>query len=333
MNESKNSTFSKITKSKFANLLGSMIGLIALILVFSILSKAFLTVDNAISIALSVAIYATMACGISFVLIVGGAELSAGSIVGVSGVVFCVCLRAGIPGWICMFITVACGILCGFINGVLVTKLHLIPFIATLSTQYIFRGATQIISGGSSISVREVASEGDLEVLRFIGSGKVFGSIPMLVLIMIASAVVLGIILSRTTLGRKVFATGSNSEAARLSGINTGRITTTAYMFSGGMAGLAGLMLTLRLLSAQPTAGQSFELEGIAASAIGGVSMMGGQGTISGAVMGAFVVGVMRNGLNLLGINAFWQQVITGLIIIGAVWADIMRKRRESSKK
>ena len=143
----------------------------------------------------------------------------------------------------------------------------------------------------------------------------------------------MSIVLSKTVLGRKIFATGSNVEAARLSGINTDKITTIAYMFSGGMAGLAGIMLTTRLLSAQPTAGVIYELEGIAASVIGGVSMMGGQGTIPGAVMGAFIVGIMRNGLNLMGVNTFWQQIITGVIIIVAVWADIMRRRREVSKK
>ncbi|QNM05253.1 ABC transporter permease [Qiania dongpingensis] len=331
MNNS-NTVKNKITRTKFANFLGSMAGLFGLIIIFSILSRAFLTVDNVISITLSVAIYATLACGISFVLIIGGAELSAGSVVGVAGAIFCVSLRAGIPAWICIIITIGCGILCGLFNGFLVTKMHLIPFIATLGTQYIFRGATYIISSGSSISVREVASEGDLAGLKFIGSGKILG-IPMLVYIMVICAVILTIVLSKTTLGRKIFATGSNVEAARLSGISTDKITTIAYMFSGGMAGLAGVMLTTRLLSAQPTAGTSFELEGIAASVIGGVSMMGGQGTIPGAVMGAFIVGIMRNGLNLLGVNTFWQQVITGVIIIVAVWADIMRRRREASKK
>ncbi|MCD2491640.1 ABC transporter permease [Lacrimispora sp. NSJ-141] len=331
MNNS-NSVKNKIARTKFANFLGSMAGLFGLIIIFSVLTRTFLTVDNFISICLSVAVYATLACGISFVLIIGGAELSAGSVVGVSGAVFCVSLRAGIPAFACILITLACGMLCGLFNGFLVTKMHLIPFIATLGTQYIFRGATYIISNGSSISVREVASEGDLPVLKFIGSGKILG-IPMLVYIMVICAIILSIVLSKTVLGRKIFATGSNVEAARLSGINTDKITTIAYMFSGGMAGLAGVMLTTRLLSAQPTAGMSFELEGIAASVIGGVSMMGGQGTIPGAVMGAFIVGIMRNGLNLMGVNTFWQQIITGVIIIVAVWADIMRRRREASKK
>lgn len=333
MGKRESSVIQKIRKSKFANVMGSMLGLIALIILFSFMAKSFLTVNNVISIALSVAIYATLACGISFVLIIGGAELSAGSVVGFIGALFAVMLGQGIPAGLCIVLGITGGALCGLFNGFLVTKMHLIPFIATLGTQYIFRGAAYLVSGGGSISVREAANENELPFLKYFGSGKILGYIPTLVIIMAVCAVVLTIVLSKTTFGRKVFATGSNVEAARLSGIRVQKITTLAYMISGAMAGLAGVMLTTRLMSAQPTAGMSYELEGIAASVIGGVSMMGGQGTIPGAVMGAFVIGVMRNGLNLVGVNNYWQQVIMGGIIIVAVWADIMRREKEASKK
>lgn len=328
------SPLKRITTSKFASVLSSMGGLIALLLIFCLLSKPFSTADNLIGITLQVAIYAVLASGISFVLIIGGAELSAGSTVGLTGVLLGLAIRAGIPLWACFVLTLLAGAVLGAFNGFMVTKMHLIPFIATLGTQYMYRGFTYLLSNGTSISIREVVkNDADLEFLKGLGAGKVFNVIPILTVVMVAFALIVGIILSKTILGRKIFATGSNVDAARLSGINTDRITIIAYIFSGVGGALAGIMLTTRLLSAQPTAGTSYELEGIAASVIGGVSMMGGQGSISGAVMGAFVVGVMRNGLNIMGVNAFIQQVITGLIIIVAVYGDIMRRRREANRK
>lgn len=322
------------TTSKFASVLGGMAGLIGLVVIFALLSEPFRSLDNLIGISLQVAIYAVLACGISFVLIIGGAELAAGSTVGLTGVLLGLFIDAGIPIWASFILVLIAGALLGAFNGFLVTKMHLIPFIATLGTQYMYRGFTYILSSGTSISIRQVVkSERDLAFLRTFGSGKVFGVIPMLAVVMVIFAVIVGVILSKTILGRRIFATGSNVDAARLSGINTDLITTIAYMFSGTGAALAGIMLTARLLSAQPTAGTSYELEGIAAAVIGGVSMMGGQGSIAGAVMGAFIVGVMRNGLNILGVNSFVQQVITGLIIIVAVYFDIMRRRSEANRK
>jgi len=280
-----------------------------------------------------VAVYATLACGVSFVLIIGGAELSAGSILGLSGVVFALTLRNGVPVLAAILLSIITGALCGIFNGFLVTKMNLIPFIATLGTQYMFRGLTQIFSGGNSVAIRSAASEADLGIIETIGSGKIFGFIPMPTIIMLIFAVILTVVLSTTTLGRKLFATGSNREAARLSGINTQLITIIAYSFSGLMAGIAGVVLTSRLLSAQPTAGIGYELEGIAASVIGGVSMMGGEGSVPGAVLGAFIIGVMRNGLNLLGVNVYWQNFVMGAIIILAVYFDLTRRRRELNNK
>ncbi|MEG1516126.1 MAG: ABC transporter permease [Clostridia bacterium] len=335
MDDSKNvGGFRRIASSKFGSILGSMLGLIVLVLIFSVLSEPFRAVNNLVGITLQVSIYGVLACGIAFVLIIGGAELSAGSTVGLSGIVLGLLLQKGMPTLPSFILVLLCGAFLGAFNGFLVTKMHLIPFIATLGTQYMYRGFTYMLSAGTSISIRKVvSSEQTLEMLKNFGSGKLFGVIPMLTVVMFVFAVVVGIILSKTVLGRKIFATGSNVEAARLSGINTDRISIIAYAFSGIGAALAGIMLTTRLLSAQPTAGTSYELEGIAAAVIGGVSMMGGQGTISGAILGAFVVGVMRNGLNILGVNSFVQQVITGMIIIGAVYIDIMRRRREAKRK
>ena len=324
----------KFTSSKMFDFVKSLMVLVILIVLFAILSEPFRTVNNIINIALSVAIYGVLACGVSFVLISGGADISIGSTVGLTGVWLGLMIQSGMGAVPAILLTMAAGAFLGALNGLMVTKMHMIPFIATLGTQYIYRGLTYIFADGSSISIRTAArDEATLEFLRTFGSGRLFDRIPILIPVMFVFAIITGIILAKTVLGRRIYATGSNSEAARLSGINTDVIMTTAYAFSGLGAGLAGIMLTLRLQSAQPTAGMNYELEGIAASVIGGVSMMGGQGNIAGAIVGAFVIGVMRNGLNILGVNTYVQQVVTGLIIIGAVYLDIMRRRREEMRK
>lgn len=329
-----NTSKSKMRSSKMYAFAKSLLVLVILILIFSILSEPFRTVNNMVSIALSVAIYGVLACGISFVLICGGSDISIGSIVGLSGVFMGILIREGFDAVPAILLTMLCGAVLGGINGLMVTKMHMIPFVATLGTQYAYRGLTFIFSGGSSISIRTAArDEATLDFLKVLGSGKIFGTIPILIPVMFTFAIIVGIALSKTVFGRRIYATGSNPEAARLSGINTDFIMTAAYAISGLGSGLAGVMLTTRLLSAQPTAGTSYELEGIAASVIGGVSMMGGQGNIAGAVVGAFVIGVMRNGLNIMGINSYVQQVVTGLIIIGAVYLDITRRRKEEASK
>lgn len=324
----------KISSSKMLDFIKSLVVLVLLIILFAALSEPFRTVGNMVSIALSVSIYGVLACGVSFVLISGGADISIGSTVGLTGVVLGLLLRGGMAAIPAILVALVLGALLGVFNGFMVTKMHMIPFIATLGTQYAYRGLTYILSSGTSISIRDSARDsGTLEFLKTFGSGKVFNQIPILIPVMFAFAIITGIVLSKTVLGRRIYATGSNPEAARLSGISTDLIMMIAYGFSGLGAGLAGVMLTVRLLSAQPTAGTSYELEGIAASVIGGVSMMGGQGNIAGAIVGAFVIGVMRNGLNILGVNSYVQQVVTGAIIIGAVYIDIMRRRREEARK
>lgn len=320
--------------SAMGQFLKSLMVLVILVILFAALSSPFRSVNNMINIALSVAIYGVLACGVSFVLISGGADISIGSTCGLCGVILGLLLQSGWGAVPAILATLVAGAILGALNGLMVTKMHLIAFIATLGTQYAYRGLTYILSGGSSISIRNsVRDETTLKFLQTMGSGKIFGSIPILIPVMFVFAIITGIILSKTTLGRRIYATGSNAEAARLSGISTDLIMTIAYAFSGLGAALAGVMLTTRLLSAQPTAGTSYELEGIAASVIGGVSMVGGSGNIAGAIVGAFVIGVMRNGLNILGVNSYVQQVVTGLIIIVAVYLDLLRHRREEAKK
>ncbi len=311
--------------------MGVFIGLIVLMVVLSLLTPKFLTVSNLLTVTLQVSVYALLACGISYVLIVAAAELSAGFIVALTGMGFVVGLQFHLPVVVSLALGLVIGLLCGLLNGFLVTKMHLIPFIATLGTMYIYRGFTQLLTTGTSVSVRALVTPEWNVALKFIGGGRVLSFIPFPTIIVAAFVLLHYFLLSKTTLGRRFYAVGSNAEAVRLSGINVHRIVIYAYCLSGFMAGVAGLMLTCRLMSAQPTAGLMYELEGIAASVIGGVSMMGGQGTIQGAVLGAFIVGVMRNGLNLVGVNTYWQTVFTGAIIIFAVYIDIMSRYRKEN--
>ncbi|MCC8180864.1 MAG: ABC transporter permease [Planctomycetes bacterium] len=311
--------------------MGVFLGLIILMVVISLMTPKFLTVNNLLVVTLQISVYALLACGVSYVLIVAGAELSAGSIVALSGMGFVVGLQFSLPVVPAIILGLIIAFLCGLLNGILVTKMHIIPFIATLGTMYIFRGFTQLLTTGTSVSVRALVSPEWNNALKFLGGGRVFGFIPVPTIIVLVFVIIHYIILGKTTLGRRLYAVGSNPEAARLSGINIHRVIITAYCISGFMAGVAGLMLTCRLMSAQPTAGLMYELEAIAASVIGGVSMMGGQGTIQGAVLGAFIVGVMRNGLNLIGVNTYWQTVFTGAIIILAVYIDIMSRYRKEN--
>jgi ribose transport system permease protein len=307
-------------------------GLIFLMVVFSFLTANFFKLNNLLTVTLQMAIYALLAMGMGYVLIIGGADLSAGAVAGLSGMLFTIFLSLGINAPLAVIFTLLISIAIGICNGFMVTKMHMIPFIATLGTQYIARGFTQILSNGSSISLR-TASRSDALVTRlnFIGSGRIFNLIPIATIIVFVLLMFHHIILTKTVLGRKIYAVGSNTEASRLSGIKSDRITIIAYAICTFMAGFAGLMLVMRLSTAQATAGTGYEFEGIAASVIGGVSLLGGEGSMVGTLIGASILAVMRNGMNLLGLNAFWQNVITGFVIIIAVYLDISRRRHEAS--
>ena len=327
------STLENLQKNSIFKLFKSLAGLILLMAVYAVLSPVFFTLNNLLTVTLQMAIYALLALGIAYVLIVGGAELSAGSIVGVTGMIFVLALRAEINVFLSAFLAILVGLFCGFCNGFMVTKMRMIPFIATLGTQYIARGVTQLLSNGSSISLRTALSDERVyKALTFIGSGKLFTYIPMATLIVVLFYLIHRVILNRTSFGRKVYAVGSNCEAARLSGIDSDLIIIGAYLISALMASVAGLLLVMRVTTAQSTAGDGYEFEGIAASVIGGISMMGGEGNVTGCLIGAAILAVMRNGLNLLGINTFWQNIVTGIVIIAAVYLDIRRRIRESER-
>jgi len=311
-------------------------GLFVLVTVFSLASPAFFSLGNGMTVALQVTSIAYLGIGATCVIITGGIDLSVGSILALSGVVAALSVRAGVNVPLAMLLGLLTGAACGLVNGLCVTLLRLPPFIATLAMMLVARGvALQITDakaiGGLGESFAELGNGSLWRVARIGADGfpdVVFPGIPYPVVLMIVLALGAGLMLARSRLGRHLYAVGSNSEAARLSGIDVRRVTLFAYVLSGALAGLTGCVLMSRLVTAQPSEGVMYELDAIAAAVIGGTSLTGGIGTVSGTVIGAFVIGILRNGLNMTGVSAFVQMIIIGLVILVTVWIDQLRNRR-----
>lgn len=298
---------------------GALVGLLVIIVALAILSPNFLTMDNLMNVFRQVSINALIAFGMTFVILTGGIDLSVGSILALSSALTAGFMVGGMNSILAMFIGILLGALMGVANGVAVAKGKIAPFIATLATMTIFRGLTLVYTEGKPIT-----GISDSFAFQLVGRGYFFG-IPFPVVITVIAFIILYILLRKTTFGRSVYATGGNEEAARLSGLKIDRIKIAVYSISGAMAALAGVILTSRLNSAQPTAGTSYELDAIAAVVLGGTSLAGGRGHITGTLIGALIIGVLNNGLNLLGVSSFYQQVVKGGVILLAVLLD--RKR------
>ncbi len=334
--EQKNMSLSDRQKDiiqKFAAL-GS---LVALTIVFSLTSSAFFTVSNAMTIALQVTSIALLGIGATCVIITGGIDLSVGSVLALAGVVAALAVKElGIPVPFAMLLGILTGSICGYINGLLVTRFKLPPFIATLGMMLIARGVALQITGARAVSGlgESFGVLGNGALFRFVNIGEdgfpnvVFPGIPYPVILMVVIGIAVSLMLNRSVLGRHIYAVGSNAEAARLSGVNVSRVTNFTYILSGTLAGLTGCVLMSRLVTAQPNEGVMYELDAIASAVIGGTSLIGGVGTISGTGIGAFVIGILRNGLNMNGVSAFTQQIIIGLVILVTVWIDQLRNRR-----
>ncbi|MFC1549676.1 ABC transporter permease [Candidatus Neomarinimicrobiota bacterium] len=307
---------------RYGRQLGTLFGLIGLILVMWVLSPHFLTVPNLVNIAQQTSINAIIAVGLTFVIITAGIDLSVGSIVAFSGVVLASALEADLPMSLAIILGLGVGLICGLINGSLIAYGKLPPFIATLGMMSVARGAALMYTQGRPISGFDLN-------FRSIATGEIM-FIPVPVILMILVYLIAHFILTHTKLGCYTYAIGGNEEAALLSGINVTRYKAAVYGICGMLSGLAAVILTARLNSAQPIAGMMYELDAIAATVIGGTSLMGGEGRIVGTLIGALIMGVLRNGLNLLGVSSFLQQTIIGAVIIIAVLIDTTIKRRGS---
>ncbi|WP_406841607.1 substrate-binding domain-containing protein (plasmid) [Streptomyces sp. AHU1] len=298
---------------------GALTALIVLVIALSALSGDFLTTDNLLNIGVQAAVTAILAFGVTFVIISAGIDLSVGSVAALSSTVLAwTATSAGVPVWIALLLAVATGIAAGLVNGVLIAYGKLPPFIATLAMLSVGRGLSLVISQGSPIAFPDSVSHlGDT----------LGGWLPVPVLIMIVMGLATAVILRRTYIGRSMYAIGGNEEAARLSGLRVKKQKLAIYALSGLFAAVAGIVLASRLSSAQPQAAQGYELDAIAAVVIGGASLAGGTGKASGTLIGALILAVLRNGLNLLSVSAFWQQVVIGVVIALAVLLDTVRRK------
>jgi ribose transport system permease protein len=299
---------------------GAFAGLFLLGALLAALTPFFLTRSNLMNVMEQTAINAVIAVGMTFVILSAGIDLSVGSITALSGVVLADRLQAGwglIPA---MGAGVATGATCGLLSGLLITRGKLPPFIATLGMMSMARGAALLFTDGRPISGFE-------ESLRFLSTGRI-AAVPVPVLLTVLLYAFSVFLLNRTRFGRYVYAIGGNEEATRLSGVAVAFHKTMVYVLSGVTAGFASILLTARLNSAQPIAGMMYELDAIAAVVIGGTSLTGGVGTLGGTLIGALTMGVLRNGLNLLGISSFLQQIVIGFVIIVAVLTDALVKSR-----
>ncbi|WTB18538.1 ABC transporter permease [Streptomyces sp. NBC_00829] len=298
---------------------GALSALVVLVAALSLLSGDFLTTQNLLNVGVQSAVTAILAFGSTFVIVSAGIDLSVGSVAALSATVLAwTATSQGLPVWAAVLLSIAAGIACGLVNGVLVSFGKLPPFIATLAMLSIGRGLSLVISQGSPIALPDSVSS--------LGS-TLGGWLPVPVLVMVAMGLITAAILSRCYIGRAMYAIGGNEEAARLSGIRVKRQKLVIYALSGLFAAVAGIVLASRLSSAQPQAAYGYELDAIAAVVIGGASLSGGVGKASGTLIGALILAVLRNGLNLLSVSAFWQQVVIGVVIALAVLVDTLRRR------
>ncbi len=300
--------------------MGTVIGLVLMVIVFASLTDVFLTQRNLVNILQQSSINACIAIGMTLVIISGGIDLSVGPVAALAAIVSATLLMAGYPVAIIILAALLIGLACGFVNGALIAYAGLQPFIVTLGTLSIFRAFALIYTGGNPVL-------GLPNEFRQIFSSYVFG-LPVPVIVVGVLAVAATILLKKTPLGEYILAVGGNEEAALVSGVPIERTKVVTYMVSGGLASLAAVILIARLGAAEPTLGNLWELEAIAASAIGGASLMGGKGSIFGTILGAIVLGAMRNGLTLLNVQAFYQLLATGIIIILAMLVDRLARGR-----
>ncbi len=293
-----------------------------MVLVLSLLSPYFLTVDNLFAIGLQMSVVAIMAIGQMMVIISAGIDLSVGSVLALSGIGTTMLMADGVGMVPAIFVGLAIGTIAGLVAGGLIAYGHIPPFIATLGIMGIGRGAALLLTGGVPIF-------GLPPGFNFLGGGRIAGVIPIPVAFTILLALLGHLILTKVAFGRYIFAIGSNPTAAKLSGINLPKNLLKIYAINGLLCGFAGIILASRLSTGQPTAGTGYELDVIAACVIGGASLTGGEGTILGAMIGALIMGILRNGCNLMDISAFWQQIAIGTIIVVAVFSDQYRKHKE----
>lgn len=317
-NSTETQTKSGFDFGKIVSKLGPLLALIVLVIIVSVLNTSFLGINNIMNLLQQVSINALIAFGMQFVILTGGIDLSVGSILALSGAITAQLIVSGFSPIIAFLIGAACGAVFGALNGLLIAYGGAAPFIVTLATMSVYRGLTYVLTNGNPITGPAM---NDSFSFQFLGQGYLFG-IPFQVYLMVLGFAVFYVLMHKTAFGRKTFAIGGNEKAAFVAGVKTKRILIWIYVIAGFLAAIAGLVLTSQLGSAQPDAGTSYEMDAIAAVVLGGTSLAGGKGKMSGTLIGALIIGVLNNGMNLLGISSFFQQIVKGIVILVAVLLD-----------
>lgn len=300
---------------------GVLLALIALVILFSFLSPHFLNTNNLLTIFSQVSIIAIMAFGMTFVLMIGEIDLSVGSIAALSGLILGLMLSFGLNGILAVIVALLVGALAGGANGLISAHLRIPTFIVTVATMEIFRGLGYSTTDAKPVQI-------DDSFILSLGNAKIFGVVPVPVVIVVILLIVFHLLLAKTKFGRRAKMAGGNKTSAEYVGINTKSLQIKIFMISGIASAVGGILLTSRLYSAQPNAATGYELDAIAAAVLGGTSLTGGYGTVFGTFIGALIIGVINNGMNLIGLPYFYQQIVKGVIIIVAVYIDVRNKRR-----
>ncbi|NLG88624.1 MAG: ABC transporter permease [Clostridiaceae bacterium] len=305
----------------FKRNLGTIIGLILLCTIIAIATDKFLTGSNILNLFKSNAVNAIICCGMLMAILMGEIDISVGSTVGLSGVVGAYFItKLGLPVWLTVICCILVGAIIGLINGLSISYLKIPAFVATLATMSIGRGLTEVLTGGVTIRIRETG-------YTILGT-KTIGSISIIIIYAVAALLLTWVLLNKTRFGYYVYAIGGNRTAAQYSGVNVKLYNMLPYIFIGMLCGMGGIIWSARLGSAAATLGKGFEMDAIAAVVIGGTSMSGGVGTVGGTFIGILIIGVLTNGLNLMGIDSFWQEVFKGIIILFAVIIDVIKKSK-----
>ena len=310
----------------FKQNIGILIGLAALMAIVSLFSESFFTASNMWNILRQISTNALLAFGATFVILIGGIDLSVGPLLAFSGVFAAYVMgNLGWPIWAAIAGSIILCSMVGMLNGVIVTKTGIAPFVVTLSVQQIFRGFAMLLANGAPIRIRDQG---------FINIGTTYiGPVAFPVIYMIIIMALCYVVLNKTQFGRHIYALGGNKTAARFAGIRTQRIEVMVYALSGFLAGIAGIVLAARMTAGVPATGDGYECDAIAAVVLGGASFTGGIGTIGGTLIGAIIIGVLNNGLNMLNVASFWQYVAKGVVILLAVMVDVLRKQSKDKRK
>lgn len=305
--------------------LGILIGLLIMCIGLTFISDSFATSTNIFNVLRQISVNVFLACGMTMVILIGGIDLSVGSVIAISG---CLCAglitNNGIPSGLAIILAIIIGTLVGAVNGLIIANTKIPPFIVTLAMMNIGRGFARIYTNATTILVND-------ELFIWIGSGKIFGEIPVQLLFMVVVVIITGLILNKTKFGRNIYAVGDNQQAAVYSGINSKKVIFLVFTLSGLFAACAGILSAARTFSGQFNVGDGVEMDAISAVVLGGTSMTGGVGRISGTLIGCLVIGILNNGMNLMGIDSSWQYVVKGIVVLLAVYIDYIKK--EKSKK